>query len=312
MDPREPDDRGPSPAQRPPSVVTTSRSNSMSATTPAACPGRTCGGPGSTCSFPCSPAHRRAPGAGPAPMVGQAASAAPQPVHMPSGGPGLASRLVRAAHCQRPTILPRQADSGRDDQAAHRPQRHVEPGAPTVAGPGRTDAIRIQRGADSAAAAGADTGRLSVRTPGSHRWCGHWSPWTPDIRPTSWTDVRPHGGQRTRTQQRTAWPASGHPGRPRRRRPPAERRKASLGLQRLRRSAPHDGSAVPTLAAAVIGQLRSTARHDAAPWRTALVCWIWMVRGEGNGTTEGEVCRVRLVGSADGGAYEDGRGQMCS
>jgi hypothetical protein len=137
--------------------------------------------------------------------------------------------------------------------------------------PGRTDAFRIQRGADSAAAAGADTGRLSVRTPGSRRWCGHRSPWTPDIGPTSWTDVRPHGGQRTRTQQRTAWPASGHPGRPRRRRPPAERRKASLGLQRLRRSAPHDGSAVPTLAAAVIGQLRSTARHDAAPRRTALL-----------------------------------------
>jgi len=180
MDPPEPDDRGPSPAQRPPSVVTTSRSNSMSATTPAACPGRTCGGPGSTCSFPCSPAHRRAPGAGPAPMVGQAASAAPQPVHMPSGGPGLASRLVRAAHCQRPTILPRQADSGRDDQAAHRPQRHVEPGAPTVAGPAapthsgssavRTARLQRARTPDVCLsghpdhAGGVDTGRPGHRT----------------------------------------------------------------------------------------------------------------------------------------------------
>jgi hypothetical protein len=31
------------------------------------------------------------------------------------------------------------------------------------------------------------------------------------------------------------------------------------------------------------------------PRRTAVVCWIRRVRGEGNGTTEGEVCRVGLV-----------------
>jgi hypothetical protein len=38
-----------------------------------------------------------------------------------------------------------------------------------------------------------------------------------------------------------------------------------LGLQRLRRSATHDGSGVATPAAAVPGQLRSTTRHEAAP-----------------------------------------------
>jgi hypothetical protein len=103
--------------------------------------------------------------------------------------------------------------------------------------------------------------------------------------PTGWTDLCPHGGQRMRTERWTAWPMSGHPGRPRRRRPPAGRRNP-LGLQRLRRSATDDGSAVTTPAAAVTGQLRSTARHEAAPRRTAVVCWSWRVRGEGNGTTE--------------------------
>jgi hypothetical protein len=41
---------------------------------------------------------------------------------------------------------------------------------------------------------------------------------------------------------------------------------------------------VPTPAAAVPGQPRSTARHEAAPRRTAVMCWSWRVRGEGNGT----------------------------
>jgi hypothetical protein len=42
-------------------------------------------------------------------------------------------------------------------------------------------------------------------------------------------------------------------------------------LQRLRRWAIHDGSAVTTPAAAVTGQLRGTARHEAAPRRIALL-----------------------------------------
>jgi hypothetical protein len=38
---------------------------------------------------------------------------------------------------------------------------------------------------------------------------------------------------------------------------------------------------------------RSTVQ--AAPRRTAVVCWIWMVREEGNGATEGVVCGIGLV-----------------
>jgi hypothetical protein len=51
--------------------------------------------------------------------------------------------------------------------------------------------------------------------------------------------------------------------------------------------ATHNGRGDDTCAAALVAaeQLRSTAL-DAAPRRTAVVCWIWMVRGEGNGTTE--------------------------
>jgi hypothetical protein len=45
----------------------------------------------------------------------------------------------------------------------------------------------------------------------------------------------------------------------------------SLGLQRLRRSATDDGCAVTTPAAVMTGQLRSTARHEAAPRRTAVL-----------------------------------------
>jgi hypothetical protein len=183
------------------------------------------------------------------------------------------------------TILPGRPDLGSDDQAAHRPRRHVELGAPNVASPAAPAHSGIQRGADSTAAAVADTRRLSVRTSASHRSRGHWTRWTSDVRPTRWTDVCPHGGQRMRTERRTAWPVSGHPERPPRRRPPAGGA-TSLGSQRPRHSATDDGSAVTTPAAAVTGRLRSTARHEAAPRRTAVVCWIWMVRGEGNGTTE--------------------------
>jgi hypothetical protein len=40
------------------------------------------------------------------------------------------------------------------------------------------------------------------------------------------------------------------------------------------------------LATAATVSCRWYAAVQLAPWRTALVCWIWMVRGEGNGTTE--------------------------
>jgi hypothetical protein len=115
---------------------------------------------------------------------------------------------------------------------------------------------------------GCGTRRLSVRTPRSHRSCGHRSP-------GHWTSARAvgrtHGGRWMRTGRRTAWPASGHPGRPRRRRPPAWRRAnrawvaTSAVLSSPRRLCGDD-----TPAAMVPGQLRRTARHRAAPRRTAL------------------------------------------
>jgi hypothetical protein len=54
-----------------------------------------------------------------------------------------------------------------------------------------------------------------------------------------------------------------------------------------------------------VRQLLGRFAGQAAPRRIALVCWIWMVRGEGNGTTEGEVCGVRLV-RVCGGRAGDG------
>jgi hypothetical protein len=89
-------------------------------------------------------------------------------------------------------------------------------------------------------------------------------------------DGRPHGGHRTRTARRLAWSVSGHPGRPRPRpRPRRRRRRPSvglaglLGLQRLRRSATHGGDALTAPASAALtatatGQLRNTARYEAA------------------------------------------------
>jgi hypothetical protein len=118
--------------------------------------------------------------------------------------------------------LPARPDSGSDDQAAHHHSDRFNP-VRQCGRSRRTDGFR-------------DPGRSGQR---GCSGCGHrtrvrpdtpdhlvvWTPvaWTPDVRPTGWTDVRPHGGQRTRTQRRPAWPASGHPGRPRRRRPPAGR-----------------------------------------------------------------------------------------
>jgi hypothetical protein len=155
--------------------------------------------------------------------------------------PSLASTLVRATHGQRSTIpcLP-----GPIRAATTKPLTdHSDPSNPVhqpwPVPPHRC--IRIQRGCSGRGhrtRVRPDT-RITpvVWTPGA------WTPdaWTPDARtpdvhPTSWTDVRPHGGQRTRTERRTAWPTSGHPGR----HDDGDRRmgsQSSLGLPRLRRSA---------------------------------------------------------------------------
>jgi hypothetical protein len=98
------------------------------------------------------------------------ASAAPQPVRLPSGGQG-----CRRCSCQPRTTnvrpsLPRQARFGSDDHAARRPQRHVEPGSPTVVGPA-APISGIQHGADSAAAAaGTSDAWLSGRAPAKSRF----------------------------------------------------------------------------------------------------------------------------------------------
>jgi hypothetical protein len=119
------------------------------------------------------------------------------------------------------------------------------------------------------------------RTPG-HRTPGRWTSARPVGRTSSRRDWgrgqgndrpgrRPDISSRPATTRwaarpgpgHSAWGALGHPG-------------------RLR----GDGTCTAALTAAATGQLPSTARHEAAPRRTALVCWSWRVRGEGNGTTE--------------------------
>jgi hypothetical protein len=130
--------------------------------------------------------------------------------------------------------------------ADHRDISH--PTRPDVGGPAAPTHARIQRCADSADAGATVTGGVSVRTPGSRRSRGHRSRWTPDVRPTQWTDVRPadsgrgqatNGVSGVRTSS-TATATGGWAG------------PTPLGLPRRRRSAIHDGSAVTTPAAAAV------------------------------------------------------------
>jgi hypothetical protein len=121
---------------------------------------------------------------------------------------GLPSPLLRATHGQPSTIPSRQAHAGR------RPRRPRTTAARrshcAQRGRSAARAIQAQRGADSAAA--------EPRTPEA-RPSGHLdSTGRVDIgrvdtgRPLVRLDGRPHGGQRTRTGRRSAWPVSGHPG----------------------------------------------------------------------------------------------------
>jgi hypothetical protein len=216
-----------------------------------------------TCSFPCPPAGRPAPGAGPAPLVREAASAAPQPVRMRSGGPGLASTLVRAMHGQRSTIP---SQPGPIRAATTKPLGDHSDTSNPLRQRGlyrRSDVFRIQRGAASAVRPArtqrprtpdawlsghphytgrVDTGRLDTGRP----------PDQLDGRPSAWrtedADRATNGVAGVRTSWTATTAAAGWAA------------QTSLGLQRLRRSAADDGSAVTTPAAAVTGQLRSTAR----------------------------------------------------
>jgi hypothetical protein len=125
--------------------------------------------------------------------------------------------------------FPAGPDSGSDDQAAHRPRRHVAPGCAQRGRSRGTDAFREPARCGQRGCSG--RGHRTPVCPDTRITPVAWTPvaWTPDVRATSWTDVCPHGGQRMRTERRTAWPVSGHPGRPRGRRPPAGRRKPRSG-----------------------------------------------------------------------------------
>jgi hypothetical protein len=207
---------GPTPAQRPRSVVTTSRSSPMGEHHADNLPRRH---PRGTCAhmlLPCSPGQPTDTLAlDQLPWSARRRSAAPQPVRVRSGGPDLLSTLVPATHCQRWTIP---SPPGPLRAATTRPLGTTatrRTSAPTVACPGhrrsgssavRTARTQRPRTPDACLsghpdhAGRVDTGRLDTGPP-------------PDQ-----LDGRPHGGQRTRTGRRTVWPASGHP---RRRRPPA-------------------------------------------------------------------------------------------
>jgi hypothetical protein len=198
-----------------------------------------------------------------------------------------------ASHAGHP--LPRQARLG---QTTNRSRTHGDTSNPVRSDVGCSaapTALQDPPRCGQRGCRGRGHGTRVGRTPGPHRTLGYRTRGHRTPGPHRTLDTgRPHSGQRTRTGRRTAWPASGHPRPPRRRRPPPGYQ-PSLGLQRLRRSATHGGSAVTTpagaaLTAAATEQLLSTARHEAAPRRTALVCWSWRVRGEGNGTTERRGC----------------------
>ena len=212
--------------------------------------------------------------------------------------PWLRSTVVRGRHGQRRPLPCRPARCG---QATTPPADtgHVDSLRP--AGAARpTEPLQVQRGADRAAAA--------LRTP---KACpsGHldapdaWTPdaWTPDVRSTGWTDIprwTGRGGQgNDRPGRRPDTLATGDhpPGRP-----------TSPGHGARGRST-QDGSAV--MAPAPRPDRRrhwtaaSTARHEAAPRRTALVLELdgtrramGLRKGEG---VLGQACKGVLMGCRD-------------
>ena len=265
----------------------------MVGTTPATCPRRPAGADEHLLCpmLPRHPAGTLALDQRPCRPIG--AKAAPQPDAGHTAALATVD-LMRASHGQRRPIPFPSGPMQAGNHAARGPRRHstscARPGRPAT--PSHSG---VQRGADGAAPRTRRPVRPDTwmhRTPG---------PWTPGHRTHGrWTSARPvdgHSPRRDRTRrtgQRPAWPASGHP---RDRRPPAGQ--SDLARSRRPGRSTQDGSAV--MAPAPRPDRRrhwtaaSTARHEAAPRRTALVCWIWMVREESNGTTEGELCGVALV-----------------
>jgi hypothetical protein len=102
--PPEPDDTRPTPAQQPRSVVTPLPFSPMVEHHAGNLPRTHLRGTCERLLLLMLPANQQAPRAGPAPLIGQTASASPQLVRLRSGGPGVPSTLVRAGHGQRSTI----------------------------------------------------------------------------------------------------------------------------------------------------------------------------------------------------------------
>jgi len=162
-------------------------------------------------------------------------------------------------------------------QATTPPADHggqIEPAAPNGAAH-HTEPLQAQRGADSPAAA--------PRTPEPVR-PDTWMPRTPRHRTRGcwtrgrWTSARPVG--------RTSHGGTGRGG------------QATTGPAGVRTSSdrrhPLGGPTSPGM--------------RAAPRRTAVVCWSWRVRGEGNGTTDGRTVRSQACeGSAAGMLRAAGR-----
>jgi hypothetical protein len=212
------------------------------------------------------PTHRH-PGAGPAPLVARRRARRRSLCACQA-----AAQVCRRPSCQPPTAkvrpsLPRQARVG----------QRPPPRSPTTA-TGRTRCATRGRSRGTGVRDPARCGQRGRsgrghRTPVRPDTCITLDPWTPDAghrtsaRPVGRTSTRRTAdadsatngvaGVRTCSTATTAaaagWAAQ-----------------TSLGVQRLRRSATDDGSAVTTRAAALTGQLCSTARHEAAPRCTVL------------------------------------------
>jgi hypothetical protein len=213
MGPSGTDDTGPLPAQRPRSVVTTSLSP-MVGHHAGNLPRTHLRGTGEhllVLVLPSQPTGTLALDLLPCRPAGEAA---PQPVRVRWGGPGLVSTLVRATHGHPSTIPSRQAPCG---QAAAPPADHGGTSNPYAqrGRPAAPSHSRVQRGADSTAA---EPRTPKARPSGHLDGTGRVDTGRVDTgRPRDRLDGRPHGGQRTRTgDDRRGRRPDGHPrdGRP--------------------------------------------------------------------------------------------------
>jgi hypothetical protein len=223
----------------------------------------------STCFVPGSPTRPV-----PWPWTSAHVGAAPHPGRRPSGGPGLRSTLMRASHGQRRTIASRLGPMPAGDHAAAdhggTSTRCARPATPSHSGVQRRTARRWCRGHRRPVRP--DTRR--PRTPG-HRTPGHRTPGhrtrehRMSARPVGRTSPRPDRGRGQgndglagiRTSSDRRHPLGG---------PTSPRVTATGGARPSPGRLRGDGTCDAALTAAT-GQLPSTARHQAAPRRIALL-----------------------------------------